>query len=80
MTHDELLDRIAKLSVTPETNVVPTELCCALIAVLEHLKDWRDWEETWKGHMSMSILGEAERNARYKVVQELTAIIEKELG
>jgi len=35
VTHDELLARIAKLSITPETNVVPSELCTALMAVLE---------------------------------------------
>ena len=35
MTHDELLVRIAQLSITPETNVVPTELATALMAVVE---------------------------------------------
>lgn len=35
MTHDELLARIAKLSITPETNVVPSELATALMAVVE---------------------------------------------
>ena len=35
MTHDELLAKIAKLSITPETNVVPSELATALIAVVE---------------------------------------------
>lgn len=35
MTHDELLARIAVLSVTPETNVVPAELATALMAVME---------------------------------------------
>lgn len=35
MTHDELLARIVKLSVTPETNVVPSELATALMAVVE---------------------------------------------
>jgi hypothetical protein len=35
MTHEELLARIAKLSITPETNVVPSELATALMAVVE---------------------------------------------
>jgi len=35
MTHEELLARIAKLSITPETNVVPSELAAALLAVVE---------------------------------------------
>jgi hypothetical protein len=35
MTHDEILTRIAKLSITPETNVVPSELATALMAVVE---------------------------------------------
>ena len=35
MTHNELLARIAKLSTTPETNVVPSELATALMAVVE---------------------------------------------
>ncbi len=35
MTHDELLARIAKLSVTPETNVVPSELATALMVVVK---------------------------------------------
>lgn len=35
VTHDELLARIAKLSITPETNVVPSELATALMAVVE---------------------------------------------
>jgi hypothetical protein len=35
MTHDELLARIAKLSITPETNVVPSELATGLMAVVE---------------------------------------------
>ena len=35
MTHDELLARIAKLSITPETNVVPSELASALMAVVK---------------------------------------------
>jgi len=33
--HDKLLARIAKLSITPETNVVPSELATALMAVVE---------------------------------------------
>ena len=35
MKHDKLLARIAKLSITPETNVVPSELATALMAVVE---------------------------------------------
>jgi hypothetical protein len=35
MTHEEVLERIVKLSVTPETNVVPSELATALMAVVE---------------------------------------------
>ena len=35
MTQEELLERIAKLSITPETNVVPSELATALMAVVE---------------------------------------------
>jgi hypothetical protein len=35
VNHDELLARIAKLSITPETNVVPSELATALMAVVE---------------------------------------------
>ncbi|NBR24094.1 MAG: hypothetical protein EBU08_10055 [Micrococcales bacterium] len=35
MNHDEILAKIAKLSITPETNVVPSELATALMAVVE---------------------------------------------
>jgi hypothetical protein len=35
MNHEELLARVVKLSITPETNVVPSELATALIAVIE---------------------------------------------
>lgn len=35
MTHDELIARIAKLSITPETNVVPTEMAVALMVVVK---------------------------------------------
>ena len=35
MTQEELLERIAKLSITPETNVLPSELATALMAVVE---------------------------------------------
>ena len=35
MTHKQLLARIARLSITPETNVVPSELATALMAVVE---------------------------------------------
>ena len=35
MTHDELLARIVKLSITPETNVVPSELATALMVVVK---------------------------------------------
>ena len=35
MTHEELLERIAKLSITPETNIVPSELATALMAAVE---------------------------------------------
>lgn len=35
MTYEELLARISKLSITPETNVVPSELATALMAVME---------------------------------------------
>jgi len=35
MTHQQLLQRIAKLSITPETNVVPVELATALMAAVE---------------------------------------------
>jgi hypothetical protein len=35
MTHEELLARIAKLSITPETNVVPSELATALMTVVK---------------------------------------------
>lgn len=41
MTHDELLARIVKLSVTPENNVVPSELATALMSVVElHKPMW----------------------------------------
>lgn len=44
MTHDELLAKIAKLSITPETNVVPSELATALLAVVElHKPDDYGW-------------------------------------
>lgn len=35
MSREELLHRIAMLSITPETNVVPSELATALMAVVE---------------------------------------------
>lgn len=35
MTHEELVAKIVKLSVTPESNVVPSELATALLAVVE---------------------------------------------
>jgi len=45
VNHDELLARIAKLSITPETNVVPSELATALMAVVELHKPCCDLEE-----------------------------------
>lgn len=45
MTHDELLIRIAKLSITPESNVVPSELAAALLAVVQMHKPWENWYE-----------------------------------
>lgn len=35
MNEEEMLARIAKLSITPETNVVPSELATALMAVVK---------------------------------------------
>ena len=35
MTQDELLARVAKLSITPETNVVPSELATALMVAIK---------------------------------------------
>jgi len=75
---DELLKYINE-KLSWENNTEAGAAYSALRAVLEHLKGWRDWESRWKGHMSMTILADEERNARYKLVKELTAIIEKEL-
>jgi hypothetical protein len=75
MTPDELIAICDNFSFKDSTEPVK-----ALRAVLEHLKNWRDWETRWKGHMSMTIVADEERNAKYRLMQELTAIIEKELG
>lgn len=76
MTHDELLAELDELD--RSCSVVGIAVS-ALRAVVEHLKGWEEWETRWKGDMSMTILADEERNARYKLVKELTAIIEKEL-
>lgn len=73
MTPDELIARLDDFGF----GVPPLS---ALRAVLEHLKGWEEWEIRWKGHMSMTILADEERNAKWRLVKELTAIIEKELG
>ncbi len=40
LTYEKLVARIAKLSITPKTNVVPSELATALMAVIElHYED-----------------------------------------
>jgi hypothetical protein len=52
MTHDELLARIAKLSITPETNVVPSELATALMTVVElhRCMIWKNLEHDTQGY------------------------------
>ena len=74
MTHDELLARIAKLSITPETNVVPSELATALMAVVELHKP-KD------GNYGCPECGlwEFDENGKLKTCQTIQTI-EKELG
>ena len=43
MTHDDMIQKIAKLSITPETNVVPSELATALMAVVEYIRP-NEWD------------------------------------
>ena len=45
MTHDELLMRIAKLSITSKSNVVPSQLVAALLAVVQIHKPCVNWYE-----------------------------------
>lgn len=63
MTHDELLAKIAKLSITPETNVVPSELATALMAVVELHKpdEFENGPDDYKlvcSHCQLGVIGE----------------------
>lgn len=77
MTHDELLAKIDKGGTYAFE--VDSYGWLALKAVVEYLKDWESWQETWAGDMPMTVQQEARRIEREKLVKEITAIIEKEL-
>lgn len=52
--------RIAQLSITPETNVVPSELSTALMAVVEYIKP-NDWDFTDERYNKLEIFKIIER-------------------
>ena len=80
MTHKELIKKLTpSLTYSPSLALGAIPIINALRGVVEHLSEWEEWETRWEGHMSMTIAADEERNARYKVVNELMAIIEKEL-
>jgi len=84
MTHNELLAHIDDEIEVCEPDCIQHQRInapwFALYSVVEHLKGWQDWETTYKHDISMTVMKDAERTARYRLVQELTAIIEKELA
>ncbi len=61
MTHDEMMLRIAQLSITPETNVVPSELATALMAVVEYTRP-NDWDFTDEKYSKIEIFKIIERH------------------
>jgi hypothetical protein len=63
MTHDEMMQKIAKLSITPETNVVPSELATALMAVVEYIKP-NDWDFTDEKYNKIEIFKIIERHLK----------------
>jgi hypothetical protein len=63
MTHDEMMLRIAQLSITPETNVVPSELATALMAVVEYTRP-NDWDFTDEKYNKIEIFKIIERHLR----------------
>lgn len=63
MTHDDMLQRIAKLSITPETNVVPSELATALMAVVEYTRP-NDWDFTDERYSKLEIFKIIERELK----------------
>ena len=63
MTHDEMMLRIAQLSITPETNVVPSELATALMAVVEYTRP-NDWDFTDEKYNKIEISKIIERHLR----------------
>ena len=63
MTHDEMMLRIAQLSITPETNVVPSELATALMAVAEYIRP-NDWDFTDERYNKLEIFKIIEREIK----------------
>jgi hypothetical protein len=63
MTHDEMMLRIAQLSITPETNVVPSELATALMAVVEYTRP-NDWDFTDEKYNKIEIFKIIERHLK----------------
>jgi len=63
VTHDEMMVRIAQLSITPETNVVPSELATALMAVVEYIRP-NDWDFTDEKYNKIEIFKIIERHIR----------------
>jgi hypothetical protein len=63
MTHDEMMLRIAELSITPETNVVPSELATALMAVVEYIRP-NEWDFTDEKYNKIEISKIIERHLR----------------
>ena len=63
MTHDEMMVRIAQLSITPETNVVPSELATALMAVVEYIRP-NEWDFTDEKYNKIEIFKIIERHLK----------------
>jgi hypothetical protein len=63
MTHDDMIQKIAKLSITPETNVVPSELATALMAVVEYIRP-NEWDFTDEKYNKIEIFKIIERHLK----------------
>jgi hypothetical protein len=58
-----MMVRIAQLSITPETNVVPSELATALMAVVEYTRP-NDWDFTDEKYSKIEIFKIIERHLK----------------
>ena len=58
-----MMVRIAQLTITPETNVVPSELATALMAVVEYIRP-NDWDFTDEKYNKIEIFKIIERHIR----------------